>query len=73
MILQHDKALHIIAGVLVYAVAHFISPVVGLWAVVLVGFSKEVYDAVNHDRHTPDVMDFLATCFGGFLGFICGA
>lgn len=28
--LPHDKALYIIAGVLIYAAAHFVSPVVGL-------------------------------------------
>ena len=33
--LPHDKALHIIVGVLVYAMAHFVSPEVGMAAVVV--------------------------------------
>ncbi len=33
--LPHDKALHFIVGVLIYAAAHFISPVVGMIAVTI--------------------------------------
>ena len=70
--LPHDKALHIIAGVLIYAVAHFISPVVGLGAVAVAAVGKEIYDLFHRDKHTPEVMDAVATIIGGIIAFICG-
>jgi hypothetical protein len=42
--LPHDKALHIIAGVLAYAAFHFISLVAGLVAATVAAVGKEVYD-----------------------------
>jgi hypothetical protein len=70
--LPYDKALHFIVGVLIYAVAHFISPVVGIIAVIVAAVGKEVYDYANRDKHTPDVWDAVATLAGGFAGLICG-
>lgn len=70
--LPHDKALHFIVGVLIYAVAHFISPVVGMVAVTIAAVGKEVYDYANRDRHTPDVWDAVVTVIGGVAGLICG-
>jgi hypothetical protein len=70
--LPHDKALHVIAGVLAYAVFHFVSPVVGMAAVVVAAVGKEVYDWFHRDRHTPDLWDAVATMAGGVAGFICG-
>lgn len=70
--LPHDKALHIIAGVLIYASAHFVSPVVGLSAVAVAAVGKEIYDYFNRDKHTPEVMDAVATIAGGLLGFVSG-
>jgi hypothetical protein len=70
--LPHDKALHVIAGVLAYAVFHFVSPVVGMVAVVVAAVGKEVYDWFHRDRHTPDVWDAVVTVIGGVVGLICG-
>jgi hypothetical protein len=70
--LPHDKALHFIAGVLIYAVAHFIHPAVGMVAVTVAAVGKEVYDWFRRDRHTPDLWDAVATMAGGVAGFICG-
>lgn len=70
--LPHDKALHIIVGVLVYAVAHFVNPSVGMAAVVVAAVGKEVYDYMHKDKHTPDVWDAVATIGGGVVAFICG-
>ena len=67
-----DKALHLIGGVLIYAVAHFVSPLVGLGAVVAAGVGKEIYDYFNRDKRTPEVMDAVATIIGGLLGFVSG-
>ena len=69
--LPHDKTLHVIAGVVVYAVAHFVSPVVGFGAVVSAGIGKEIYDLFHRDKHTPEVMDAVATIAGGIIAFIC--
>lgn len=70
--LPHDKALHIIVGVLAYMVFHFVSPVVGLAAAAVAAVGKEVYDWFHRDRHTPDVWDAVATMAGGVAGYICG-
>lgn len=70
--LPHDKALHIIAGVLIYAAAHFVSPVIGLGAVAVVAVGKEIYDLFHRNKHTPEVMDAVATIIGGIIAFICG-
>jgi hypothetical protein len=70
--LPHDKALHVIAGVLAYAVFHFVSPVVGMISVTVAAVGKEVYDYINRDRHTPDAWDAVATIAGGVIGFVCG-
>lgn len=70
--LPYDKALHLIGGVLIYAAAHFVSPVVGLGAVAVAALGKEVYDYFNRDKHTPEVMDAVATIIGGIIAFICG-
>ena len=70
--LPHDKALHFIAGALVYAVFHFISPAVGMIAVTIAAVGKEVYDYANRDKHTPDLWDAVVTVLGGVVGFVCG-
>ena len=70
--LPHDKALHLIGGVLIYAAAHFVSPVVGLAAVAVAAVGKEIYDLFHRDKHTPEVMDAVATIIGGIIAFICG-
>jgi hypothetical protein len=70
--LPYDKALHIIAGVLVYAAAHFVNPLVGMAAVTAAAVGKEVYDYMHKDKHTPDAWDAIATIGGGLLAFICG-
>lgn len=70
--LPHDKALHVIVGVLAYMAFHFVSPVVGLAAATIAAVGKEIYDYMNRDRHTPDAWDAVATLAGGIAGWICG-
>jgi len=67
-----DKCLHFIVGVLIYAVAHFVSPMIGIIAVGVAAVGKEIYDWFHRDKHTPDVWDAVATIGGGVVGFICG-
>lgn len=35
--------------------------------VIAIAFGKEVYDYLHRDKHTPELMDALATIAGGFL------
>lgn len=70
--IPQDKANHFIAGVLLYAAGHFLNPVIGIWLAVAYGAGKEIYDAFNRDRHTPDLWDFVWTVGGGVVGYICG-
>jgi len=64
-----DKCLHFIVGVLIYAVAHFISPIIGLVAVAIAAVGKEVYDRYN--KGTVDLWDAVATIAGGLIGWTC--
>ena len=66
-----DKVRHFAVGVVIYAVAHFAGPVVGMTAVVAAGVVKEIYDYFHKDPHTPDVWDAVATIAGGGVAWIC--
>ena len=70
--IPQDKAGHFIAGLLIYALLHFIAPVIGLLAVAVAAIGKEGYDYMNRAKHTPDVWDAVATLLGGLVGFISG-
>jgi len=67
-----DKLGHIVAGLFIYSVCHFITPLFGLAMVFLAATGKEIYDYINKDKHTPDVWDAIATLIGGLLAFISG-
>ena len=70
--LPHDKALHVIVGLLAYMVFHFMGIAVGLGVVAVLAVGKEIHDWFHRDRHTPDIWDAVATMAGGVAGFICG-
>ena len=70
--IPQDKLSHFIVGLLIYALLHFIGPVVGLLAVAVAAIGKEGYDYMNRPRNNPEIMDALATVCGGIVGFICG-
>jgi hypothetical protein len=69
---QHDKIAHFSVGVIVYAMLHFVHPVIGLLCVALVAFGKEIYDHVHRDKHTPEWLDVVATMAGGLVAFVSG-
>lgn len=69
--LPPDKAMHIIVGFVIFAVAHLYSANLAVILVVLAAVGKEAYDYRHKLFHTPDPLDALATIFGGVLGFIC--
>jgi len=61
-----------VAGVFIYAIFHFVSPLFGLAMVAGAAIGKEVYDYLNRDKHTPDIWDALVTMLGGVIAFISG-
>ena len=70
--LPADKVLHFAAGVILFAVAlPFIGATYALAFAVIIGFVKELYDALNKEKHTPDIWDALVTSAGGALGYFC--
>jgi len=67
-----DKLGHFVAGVFIYAIFHFVSPLFGLAMVAVAAIGKEIYDYLHRDKRTPDIWDAVATMLGGVLGFISG-
>lgn len=72
MQVPHDKMGHYIAGTLLYATGHFVSPVFALTIVAIAAVGKEVYDYLHRDRHIPDGMDAVATMLGGVVSWVAG-
>jgi hypothetical protein len=59
-----DKANHFIAGTIIYCLASlFLTPIIALAPVVIIGAAKEVYDKYSK-KGTPDVVDLLYTVAG---------
>ncbi|UQO36354.1 hypothetical protein [Burkholderia cepacia] len=67
--LPHDKALHVIAGVVVFGTAHFGGWLIGMAAVVIVAVAKELLD--RRTGGVPSAWDAAATVAGGLLGLLC--
>jgi hypothetical protein len=64
LLIPVDKANHFIAGTLIYCVASlFLTPIVALAPVVVIGAAKEVYDK-SSKKGTPDLVDFIFTVLG---------
>lgn len=70
MSIPYDKCLHVIVGVIIFAILQLINVPMALVVVILVALGKEAYDYF-HPRHTCDIWDAVATICGGILGFIC--
>lgn len=69
MILK-DKLYHLIAGLLIAIIIGLISPISGLITSVIVGAGKEViYDKLMK-KGCFEVLDFVATCIGGVIGYL---
>ena len=64
--LPYDKALHMLVGVVVFAVVYLIVGWYALLGVVVVATAKEVYDYFT-PNHTVDWKDAMATIIGGLL------
>ena len=69
--LPHDKALHLIGGVVLFAAGNLLLGwQAGLGLAVMVGLLKEIWDWYSK-KGTPDGLDFVATAAGGVLGLLC--
>jgi hypothetical protein len=68
--IPHDKAIHFIMGVLIYAMFTYWFGWKAIFFVMAAGAAKELYD-VFHLKIDADVFDFLATVLGGCFCLFC--
>jgi hypothetical protein len=69
--IPQDKCLHVIAGMLIFGIAHFVTWQVGITAVLLIGIAKEILD--HFTGGDVSVWDVIATVTGGLCGLLCFA
>jgi len=69
--IPHDKALHFIAGILLFAVGNVFSVSVGLALAFIYAIGKEVWDSFGNG--TVDLYDALWTIGGGIVGYFIAA
>lgn len=66
-----DKQAHFLSGAVIALALGYVAPAwVGFVVATTAGIAKEVYDHFNRDKHTPDMMDFVATALGGLAGAV---
>ncbi len=80
--LPQDKANHFIYGLLIFLLFKIILvrystktlkrriSLIGIISCSLFGISKEIYDYLNKDVHTPDIYDAVITILGGLIGLL---
>ena len=69
--IPHDKALHVIAGTILFALGALVyGPLAGIAAAIVGGILKEVRDVVTR-KGDPEYADILYTVAGGLLGAAC--
>ena len=67
------KLAHVLAGVALFALFHFVMPYgLAISMVALVAAGKEYVLDRHSLHHTADASDAAATIAGGVLGFLCG-
>ncbi|MFM0391192.1 hypothetical protein [Paraburkholderia phytofirmans] len=69
--IPQDKCLHVILGVLIFAVADLVNWQVGIALVAVAGILKEVLD--HFTGGDVSVWDVVATLTGGLIGLVCFA
>ncbi|REG58953.1 hypothetical protein B0G80_1678 [Paraburkholderia sp. BL6669N2] len=69
--IPQDKCLHVIFGMLIFAIGHFVTWQVGIACVAAVGILKEVLD--HFTGGDVSVWDVIATLTGGLIGLVCFA
>lgn len=69
--IEHDKANHLIYGVLIFICVYLISnEYIALLITSLIGAGKEFLDYRDKANHTSSLLDFIYTFVGGCLCFI---
>lgn len=69
MLVEKDKQLHFIAGLLIYIIFHFLfNPAIAFIFVVIIGATKEGIDYCGYG--TPEIADFLYTLIGGIAAYL---
>jgi hypothetical protein len=69
--LKHDKANHLIYGLVIFSVAHLILGLIpAIIACVVAAFGKEIHDYFNQHKNTPDIYDALFTIAGGLIAYL---
>lgn len=80
--LPQDKANHFIYGLIIFGLFKILLgrysvktfkrriPLIGIIVCSLFGISKEIYDLLNKDTHTPDIYDAAITILGGLIGLL---
>lgn len=67
LLFAQDKANHIVYGAIIASLCSVVfTPYSSLIVVILLALAKELYDKLSK-RGTPELLDVLATVFGGLL------
>ena len=66
--MKKDKLYHVIAGFLIGLIFGLINPLAGIILAIVAGAAKEVIWDMKMKKGTFDMIDFLATVFGGIIG-----
>lgn len=67
LLFAQDKANHIVYGAIIASVCSVVFALhIALIAVLAIALAKELYDKLSK-RGTPELLDVLATVFGGLL------
>jgi hypothetical protein len=64
-----DKLLHLLVGMAI-AVNPLQKPEHALMLAIAAGIAKEVYDNKHKSKHTPDLIDAMATTTGALMVFV---
>lgn len=68
--IQRDKTKHLLAGLALSILAGLsFCPLIGLATAAVVGALKEIVWDWLLKKGTPELLDFLATCLGGGIGW----
>ena len=68
--MKTDKVYHLVAGFVISALIGIVSPAIGLITSVIVGAGKEVVWDKLMKKCCFEVLDFVATCIGGVIGYL---
>lgn len=70
--IPHDKALHMLYGVVIFAIlVVLMTPLLAFVVSALIAILKEVYDYNNKENHSPDYWDAVATIVGSAFALFC--